>query len=163
MSTNLGPVDTEKTPEEIEEEGQLLDELLDVVEQRNALVAMLEEDRLRYCQLVRTDRAGVLATTPSVHQPQFAVRLTVIICLFIKPSVSSLRKICVASLGYGLSSCKSSATQLHHVVSYHLEGGTVKTQRQHRHPALLLLTQEPLQWQGGFFPCALRAAEPPEC
>lgn len=73
MSTNLGPVDTEKTPEEIEEEGQLLDELLDVVEQRNALVAMLEEDRLRYCQLVRTDRAGVLATTPSVHQSQFAV------------------------------------------------------------------------------------------
>nr|KAG5694857.1 hypothetical protein BaRGS_028785 [Batillaria attramentaria] len=38
--------DTEKTQEEIEAEGHLLDELLDVVEQRNALVAMLEEDRL---------------------------------------------------------------------------------------------------------------------
>lgn len=38
----------DKTPEDIEEEGQLLDELLDVVEQRNALVAMLEEERLRY-------------------------------------------------------------------------------------------------------------------
>jgi hypothetical protein len=40
--------DTEKSAEEIEEEGRLLDELLDVVEQRNALVALLEEDRLRY-------------------------------------------------------------------------------------------------------------------
>ncbi|XP_025097705.1 F-actin-monooxygenase MICAL3-like [Pomacea canaliculata] len=39
--------DMDKTPEDIEEEGQLLDELLDVVEQRNALVAMLEEERLR--------------------------------------------------------------------------------------------------------------------
>ncbi|XP_070189268.1 protein-methionine sulfoxide oxidase mical3a-like [Littorina saxatilis] len=39
--------DTKKTPDEIEDEGHLLDELLDVVEQRNSLVAMLEEDRLR--------------------------------------------------------------------------------------------------------------------
>lgn len=47
----LACTESEKTAEEIEEDGQLLDELLDVVEQRNALVAMLEEDRLRYWHL----------------------------------------------------------------------------------------------------------------
>ena len=122
LSTNLGPVDTEKTPEEIEEEGQLLDELLDVVEQRNALVAMLEEDRLRYCQLVRTDRAGVLATTPSVHQSQFALDSQWLF-VYLWNRFLPCGKFGWPPLGYGLGSCKSSATQLYLVVSYHLGEG----------------------------------------
>ena len=36
-----------KTPSDREEEERLLEEMLDVVEQRDALVALLEEDRLR--------------------------------------------------------------------------------------------------------------------
>ena len=40
--------ESSKTDGEIAEEGKLLDELLDVVEQRNNLVAMLEEDRVRW-------------------------------------------------------------------------------------------------------------------
>ncbi|GFN80911.1 [F-actin]-methionine sulfoxide oxidase mical3 [Plakobranchus ocellatus] len=39
--------ESSKTESEIAAEGKLLDELLDVVEQRNNLVAMLEEDRVR--------------------------------------------------------------------------------------------------------------------
>lgn len=39
--------ESSKTEREIAAEGKLLDELLDVVEQRNNLVAMLEEDRVR--------------------------------------------------------------------------------------------------------------------
>ncbi|GFS17477.1 [F-actin]-methionine sulfoxide oxidase MICAL2 [Elysia marginata] len=39
--------ESSKTDSEIAAEGKLLDELLDVVEQRNNLVAMLEEDRVR--------------------------------------------------------------------------------------------------------------------
>ena len=39
--------ETKKTSEETDEEKKILDELLEVVEQRDALVAMLEEDRLR--------------------------------------------------------------------------------------------------------------------
>ena len=37
----------EKSKDDIDEEGRLLEELLDVVEQRNVLVAMLEDERLR--------------------------------------------------------------------------------------------------------------------
>ena len=37
----------EKTCEDREEEERLLEEMLDVVEQRDALVALLEEDRVR--------------------------------------------------------------------------------------------------------------------
>ncbi|KAI8506728.1 [F-actin]-monooxygenase mical3 [Branchiostoma belcheri] len=39
--------DSKKTPEELAEEKRILDEMLEVVEQRDALVAMLEEERLR--------------------------------------------------------------------------------------------------------------------
>ncbi|XP_012938607.1 protein-methionine sulfoxide oxidase mical3b [Aplysia californica] len=41
------PIKSKKSEVDIAAEGQLLEELLDVVEQRNTLVAMLEEDRLR--------------------------------------------------------------------------------------------------------------------
>lgn len=39
--------DSEKTPEQAAEEKRVLDELLEVVEERDKLVAMLEEDRVR--------------------------------------------------------------------------------------------------------------------
>ena len=39
--------DFEKTPEQAAEEKRVLDELLEVVEERDKLVAMLEEDRVR--------------------------------------------------------------------------------------------------------------------
>ena len=40
--------DAEKTSEKREEEQKVLKEILEVVEQRDALVALLEEDRLKY-------------------------------------------------------------------------------------------------------------------
>ena len=46
--------ESEKSEVEIAAEGHLLEELLDVVEQRNNLVAMLEEDRLRWADLTHT-------------------------------------------------------------------------------------------------------------
>lgn len=39
--------DSEKTPEQAGEEKRILDELLEVVEERDKLVAMLEEERVR--------------------------------------------------------------------------------------------------------------------
>lgn len=44
---DLSVSEEKKTDSDIAAEGRLLDELLEVVEQRNNLVAMLEEDRLR--------------------------------------------------------------------------------------------------------------------
>lgn len=39
--------DSEKTPTQAAEEKRILDELLEVVEERDKLVAMLEEERVR--------------------------------------------------------------------------------------------------------------------
>jgi len=41
-----------KTPEQAAEEKRILDELLEVVEEKNILVKMIEEDRVRYSSIV---------------------------------------------------------------------------------------------------------------
>ena len=43
--------DNQKTDEKREEEKKVFEEFMEVVEQRNALVALLEEDRLKYVML----------------------------------------------------------------------------------------------------------------
>ena len=42
--------DDEKTDDKREEEKKVFEEFMEVVEQRNALVALLEEDRLKYVE-----------------------------------------------------------------------------------------------------------------
>ena len=46
--------DDEKTDEKREEEKKVFEEFMEVVEQRNALVALLEEDRLKYVMKIST-------------------------------------------------------------------------------------------------------------
>ena len=58
--------ESEKSEVEIAAEGHLLEELLDVVEQRNNLVAMLEEDRLRWGDLTHTGTHALTHTTHTI-------------------------------------------------------------------------------------------------
>ncbi|XP_046997628.1 F-actin-monooxygenase Mical isoform X1 [Schistocerca americana] len=53
--------DSEKTSDDVEKEGQILNEMLEIVERRDSLIALLEEDRQRYQAEDRDLEAQMLA------------------------------------------------------------------------------------------------------
>ncbi|XP_078582150.1 uncharacterized protein LOC144865376 isoform X16 [Branchiostoma floridae x Branchiostoma japonicum] len=83
-------IDSKKTPEELAEEKRILDEMLEVVEQRDALVAMLEEERLslesevsKLSQAIDQDQMmdTALHSQPKKEQPKGRRRKTRILSL----------------------------------------------------------------------------------
>lgn len=44
-------LDEKKTSADVEKEGEILTEMLEIVEKRDTLIALLEEERQRYCKL----------------------------------------------------------------------------------------------------------------
>ncbi|XP_035662716.1 F-actin-monooxygenase MICAL3-like isoform X8 [Branchiostoma floridae] len=83
-------IDSKKTPEELAEEKRILDEMLEVVEQRDALVAMLEEERLslesevsKLSQAIDQDQMmdTALHSQPQKEQPKGRRRKTRILSL----------------------------------------------------------------------------------